>query len=237
MSEAIKQPQAPVQVPVQAPVQELVPEPPTQVPTLTPTLAPAPVDAGKSFIQELLGLSAVGQQVKTIMVSEEVKAMFSESVGSGIKSVLADADYLKLVVSIVSDSFFSLLKTASDDEEDHLVDIGARIMSDDRVKEALSDSVFIGTKRLVSDGPAQQGLAKIGNLIAASQEVSNTISRAIDTAARRQREFFNSKEFKALLKGVADDAVASAQETFNVSIEEAVEEIKKIELKGSFTAG
>lgn len=177
-------------------------------------------DAGQ-LLQDLLGVTKMTGQMQAVLTSPEVTKTFAEAVGSGMKQALED--------------LFAKLSSLSAEESDKIVALGVAVMSNENIINTLSDGVFRGMKRMVADGEAQKGLARVCNLMVSSQEMSNVIGKAVDTAARRQREFFLSDAFKGILTGVSADAVASAQETFNTSITEAAEGIKNIKLNGSFT--
>jgi hypothetical protein len=195
----------------------------------------AATDTSK-VLQDLLGLGALITQLEPVLVraietgvggvvdrdeNTKMLGLLRKAVGGGIKDVCDDQDYLKILSSIVGDSVVRLMKSAADDK-------------DESAKNLLSEAFYLGGKRLVSDADAQKSLARIGSLIVSSQDVVNTITRAVDTSARRQREFFQSKEFTDTLTAVVNGGAAMLKEQFNLSIMEASENIKSLELRGNF---
>lgn len=183
----------------------------------------SPQDAGR-VLQDLLGLSSMIAQIKAVVSSPEVKQVFADAVWSGIQRALetsrGDMD------AEAGASNAGLLK-----------DVGVQIIQDAQVKQVLEEGIYNGARRLVTNAEVQRSVANVAKLIFTSQEANNAIDRAINTGIRNQQAYFQSPEFKNVLREVGRDLVASAQETINVSLTEAVDSLKQVELKGSFKLG
>jgi hypothetical protein len=220
-----------------------------------------PQDVSKA-LQDLLGISALSAQLteslehafssdeftkalSSVVTSDEVRDLLKTAVGSGLRSVTADEDYLKLVVATISDSVSESIlqmakKAAADGEARQSFNSAVTaVCNNTSMKGLVADGVYSGFKRLLEDGDVQKNIAQVGSLVLGTQQIKVMLTQIAEVAAQKQREFFKSAEFKAVLTEIGDGSVASLKEVLNLSVSEAVENLKKVKvtLSGSLGGG